>query len=1205
MRRIFTLLVIFLFSSATLLAQEIEKKDLDQNGLPTFVKFDTKGKTAAQSESKAVLTKILNLTSDDGYKTLRSEKDKIGFTHEKFQQYYKGIKVEYGTYTVHSRNNIIESISGEFKSINKVDIKPSIPVENAIEKAKAFVNAKKYMWEENKEYAPTAELVIVAADYEMKSDATLEMVLAYKVDVYAVEPLSRDYIYVDAHTGKVVHINAIIKRAAASGTAATRYSGTKSISTDSYNSTYRLRDVTRGSGIYTYDCNTSTSYTSAVDFTDADNNWTAAEYNNTAKDNGALDAHWAGMVTYDYFKTIHGRNSFDGSGALIKTYVHYDSNYENAFWNGSVFTFGDGASTFDILVSLDVFGHEFGHAVCENTCNLTYSKEPGALNEAFSDIWGCTIEYKYAPDKETWNMGEDLGYVLRSLSNPNSKQLPDTYKGTYWVTSSSDYYGVHTNNGPFCYWYYLISVGGSGTNDNGNAYSVSAIGIEKAEKIAYRIESVYMSASSTYANARTYAIQSAIDLYGSGSAEEIAVTKAMYAIGVGADYVSTDTQAPTAPTNLASSNITESSVSLSWTASTDNIAVTGYDVYKNGTLLATTTSTSYSVTGLAASTTYTFYIKAKDAAGNVSSASSTLSVTTTASTDTQAPTVPTGLASSSLTSSSFTLSWTASTDNVAVTGYEVYQDGTLLGTVTTTNYSVTGLTASTTYSYTVKAKDAAGNISSASTALSVTTPAVTITYCTSKGSNYSYEWIAGVAIGTFSNTSAAAGYTDFTSKVVSLTAGTTYNVTLTPGFASSTYNEYWKIWIDYNADGDFDDNSELAFDGGAVTSTTETGTLTVPSTASGTTRMRVSMKYNASQTACETFSYGEVEDYTVTFGEAIPDTEAPTTPTNLASASITSSSFTLSWTASTDNVAVTGYEVYQNGTLLGTTTTTSYSVTGLTAATTYSYTVKAKDAAENISAASSALSVTTSSATVTYCSSKGNNVTYEWIDYVAMGGMTNTTAANGGYANFTSTKVATVTRGASTTINFSCGFKSSSYTEYWYVWIDWDQNGTFDSDELMSSGSSSSSSTLSKTFTVPSDAVLGTTRMRVTMKYNSAPTACETFSYGEVEDYGVIVSATSFNNFTNENPFATEIGNEENTQVIIWPNPASEMINIAINNGSRFGKVRIYNMLGSLVKVVKIDGTGKEINISDLPAGSYIISVDDEKEPLVKPFIKN
>ncbi|OFX68035.1 MAG: hypothetical protein A2X14_08430 [Bacteroidetes bacterium GWD2_33_33] len=721
MKRFFTLLLVFLFAGASLMAQEIQKKELDRNGSPTFVKFETKGKTVSQVESKAILSSVLNMTKNDEYKTLRTEKDQIGFTHERFQQYYKGIKVENGTYIVHSRNNVIESLSGEYKLINNINTTPSISAEKAFENAKVFVNAEKYMWEQDKSFTPAPELVIVAADYNKHPNDVYEMVLAYKIDVYASKPLSRDYIYVNAHTGEIVHTNAIIKKAAATGTAVTRYSGTKSISTDSYNGSYRLRDVSRGSGIYTYDCNESTSYTSAVDFTDVDNNWTAAEYDNAAKDNGALDAHWAGMVTYDYFKNIHARNSFDGSGALIKTYVHYDESYENAFWNGSVFTFGDGASTFDILTSLDVFGHEFGHAVCEYTCDLVYSKEPGALNEAFSDIWGCTVEYYYAPDKDTWLMGEDLGYVLRSLSDPKSKGLPDTYLGEYWVTSSSDYYGVHTNNGPFCYWYYLISVGGSGTNDNGNSYNISAIGIDKAEKITYRIESVYMTSSSTYANARTFAIQSAIDLYGAGSAEEIAVTNAMYAVGVGSAYVSTDTQAPTAPTNLASASIAQTTFTLSWTASTDNVAVTGYDIYQNGTLKGSSTSTSYSVTGLTAGTTYSYTVKAKDAAGNVSAASTALSVTTLVSTDTQAPTAPTNLASASIAQTTFTLSWTASTDNVAVTGYDIYQNGTLKGSSTSTSYSVTGLTAGTTYSYTVKAKDAAGNVSAASTALSVTT----------------------------------------------------------------------------------------------------------------------------------------------------------------------------------------------------------------------------------------------------------------------------------------------------------------------------------------------------------------------------------------------------------------------------------------------------------------------------------------------------
>ncbi|WP_258171269.1 fibronectin type III domain-containing protein [Paenibacillus sp. R14(2021)] len=186
-----------------------------------------------------------------------------------------------------------------------------------------------------------------------------------------------------------------------------------------------------------------------------------------------------------------------------------------------------------------------------------------------------------------------------------------------------------------------------------------------------------------------------------------------------------DTQAPTAPTGLTSPSKTSSSINLSWTASTDNVGVTGYDVYIGGALAGSTTgTTTFTASGLTANTAYSFTVKAKDEAGNLSAASSALSVTTNASTDTQAPTAPTGLTSPSKTSSSVNLSWTASTDNVGVTGYDIYNGSSLAGSTTgATTFTVNSLSASTAYSFTVKAKDAAGNVSAASTALSVTTNA--------------------------------------------------------------------------------------------------------------------------------------------------------------------------------------------------------------------------------------------------------------------------------------------------------------------------------------------------------------------------------------------------------------------------------------------------------------------------------------------------
>ncbi len=145
----------------------------------------------------------------------------------------------------------------------------------------------------------------------------------------------------------------------------------------------------------------------------------------------------------------------------------------------------------------------------------------------------------------------------------------------------------------------------------------------------------------------------------------------------------------------------------------------------------------------------------------------------------------------------------------------------------------------------------------------ITVQKAPLVYCSTQGGDYSYEWIENVTVGDIDNTSGAAGYTDFSSITGNLTEGDTISVSCTPGFSGSTYTEHWKIYIDYNIDGDFEDSGEEVFY--SISDGTVTGTFVVPSGVEGLTRMRVSMKYDAEQTPCETFSYGEVEDYTVNF----------------------------------------------------------------------------------------------------------------------------------------------------------------------------------------------------------------------------------------------------------------------------------------------------------------------------------------------------
>ena len=334
---------------------------------------------------------------------------------------------------------------------------------------------------------------------------------------------------------------------------------------------------------------------------------------------------------------------------------------------------------------------------------------------------------------------------------------------------------------------------------------------------------------------------------------------------------STDTVVPTAPI-LAASGTTQTATNLSWSGATDNVAVTGYDVFQGSTLLGSTSSTTFSVIGLTASTTYSFSVKAKDAAGNLSLSSNLVSVTTLAPVlDTTLPTAPT-LTATGTTQTTTNLSWSGATDNVAVTSYDVYQGASLIASVASTSYTVSGLTASTAYTFSIRSKDAAGNISAPSNIVNVTTLAVVVTsYCASQGNSTASEKIGRVVFGTINNTSTgSSGYENFTALSANAIRGTAYTITITPSWTSTKYNEGYAVWIDFNGDGDFADAGETVLSRARSKTTPISGTITIPATAKlGITRMRVSMKYNATPTSCEIFSFGQVEDYSINIATSV------------------------------------------------------------------------------------------------------------------------------------------------------------------------------------------------------------------------------------------------------------------------------------------------------------------------------------------------
>ncbi|MDQ6423513.1 carbohydrate binding domain-containing protein [Paenibacillus sp. LHD-117] len=374
-----------------------------------------------------------------------------------------------------------------------------------------------------------------------------------------------------------------------------------------------------------------------------------------------------------------------------------------------------------------------------------------------------------------------------------------------------------------------------------------------------------------------------------------------------------DTTAPSVPANVSAQAQSTSSITVSWTASTDNIGVTGYEVYRGGTLVGTPVGTSFTDQNLAANTSYTYTVKAVDAAGNRSAASSPATAVTLAL-DTQAPTVPQNVSATSSSAGTALVSWTASTDNVGVTGYEVFRGGTLVGTTASTSYTDSGLAGSTSYSYTIKAYDAAGNRSDPSDPpATVTTPAgnsVTIYYKKGFATPYiHYRPVGGTwttAPGVAMPASEASGYNKITINIGSASQ------------LEACFN---------NGSGQWDSNNSQNYLFG-------TGTWTYTPTGNIVAGAPVVIP---------------------------PDTEPPSVPQSVAATATAAGSATVTWTASTDNVAVTGYEVFRDGNLVGTTAANaaSFADTGLASSTAYSYTVKAYDSAGNRSAESAPASVST------------------------------------------------------------------------------------------------------------------------------------------------------------------------------------------------------------------------------------------------------
>lgn len=552
-------ITIALSLSVASIAQNFDSKSIkserfihDYFQIPEFIEF-TETDAVDISQLESIYKYYLKGHDSYSYRMIGEEIDQLGMLHQRFIQTYNGLDIEYSEFIVHQKNGTIKSINGKM-------IKGVIPNSNfdiseadALSYAINDIGAKSYKWQlpfeekhlkvetndPNATYFPTAEKVMFNNGFDY---LPANYQAAYKFNIYAHEPLSRYEVYVSAENGDVIYKNSLIHTANSKGTAQTAYSGSQTINTDSISPTsFRLRQTVYGNGINTYDLNNGTNYGGAVDFTDSDNIWNNV---NPQLDQYATDAHWGAEHTYQYLQDHFGRNSINNAGFTLNSYVHYSSNYANAFWDGQRMTYGDGNGNINPLVALDIAGHEIAHGLTTFSANLIYAGQSGALNESFSDIFGAAIEFDSRPSRANWQIGEDIGTVIRSMSNPNLYGDPDTYEGTNWLntigctpSNQNDNCGVHINSGVQNFWFYLLSTGGSGVNDNGDTYSVSSITIDSAAAVAYRNLTVYLTRSSDYLDARHFAIQSAKDLFGDCSIEVESVTNAWHAVGVGRKYI--------------------------------------------------------------------------------------------------------------------------------------------------------------------------------------------------------------------------------------------------------------------------------------------------------------------------------------------------------------------------------------------------------------------------------------------------------------------------------------------------------------------------------------------------------------------------------------------------------------------------------------------------------------------------------------------
>ena len=241
---------------------------------------------------------------------------------------------------------------------------------------------------------------------------------------------------------------------------------------------------------------------------------------------------------------------------------------------------------------------------------------------------------------------------------------------------------------------------------------------------------------------------------------------------------------------------------------------------------------------------------------------------------------------------------------------------------------------------------------------------------------------------------------------------------------------------------------------------------------------------------------------------------------------------------------------------------------------------------------------TTPPPTTAYCASKGTSQAYEYISLVQLGNINRTSGADGGYYNGTATSTS-VAAGSSQTISYQTGFVSSAYAEYFRIYADWNQNGTFDAGETLVSSTNTAAVTTvrSATFTVPATAKSGSTRLRVVMSDNSATTGCGSYSYGETEDYTINVTGGTIRALS-----GSSVAGAGST-LSVYPNPASDRLHLVLPGNAEPVSVTVLDVRGAVVSTARYEGNGV-LNVAGLANGLYVVRVNDGTTSFAQRFTK-